>query len=775
LFVKTFMRMLLGICLLGLVSLWAENEWERVYPESPFTKEDVFLLDIASRVIPDGSNAQEYLAVGHGGKVVYGKHKPESTEIDWRVVQLPMNFDIRSVCVVEDKWMIGGTRGHWARYTGPMATSENQSIDDLTSDLHNGWSQSILPQVEFIDPSVPIDRIVEKDGTILVLMGFHKLAYSTDKGRTWRSVILDTTGGLQDLAVFKGHFYAVTLQYDQFRILRSSGGTAWSFHKFMKVQTDYCEDASLMLIAEEHDESGRPIEGSERLYVGAEFSNWSGTDRKRLLLSTKDGQTWVDNGSQQQTDPPDGPISDWNPLFLKEHLLDQPFPGCWLGKVTGDIRLLNLSVSQRDGEGWKELWNTPSVSAIGQHMAAERISVWDELVFVSPRNTIVSIGPNGDVLERSVPDFGSKFVEWNQLLHAKEGWFGHVDLWDADEWLYETLHPALGWSGGYYGTRILLSSELPDWQVVDESNGWLRPLKPFANRIGQAYLTGGRLNDLRPRQFVWEGEWVERGFDYYPWVNEHQQTYNDRLGWVHIRNSRTGSDELYSIHDSEGGTIAQIIPMDSNSDRSWRIASLNGEDIILYGTHSEIAFVSWDGSRIRQANLASFGISTIENAAFANGWYYIFGDATVRTKDFVDFEVFEWPENTPLVHVVPFEGDLYAFSRDAVYRRPMDRGYLDSVIGKQNWRQSDWLGWFLLLNHEKGIIYHLLLGNARVLFANKQQYWLNTSTLGWIYIYKDWAPWFWRMDDGHWYWLDQDGWPPRAWDYDDQEWVELRP
>ena len=32
-----------------------------------------------------------------------------------------------------------------------------------------------------------------------------------------------------------------------------------------------------------------------------------------------------------------------------------------------------------------------------------------------------------------------------------------------------------------------------------------------------------------------------------------------------------------------------------------------------------------------------------------------------------------------------------------------------------------------------------------------------------------------RMDDGHWYWLDQDSWPPRAWDYEDQEWEELNP
>ncbi|HKJ90490.1 MAG TPA: hypothetical protein VJ960_05115, partial [Oceanipulchritudo sp.] len=670
----------------------------------------------------------------------------------------------------------GGTKGHWARYTGTMASTETQSIDDLTVDLQTGWNQSILPETDFIHPSEAINRIVEKDGTILVLLGFHKLATSSDKGRTWRSVILDTNGGpIQDLAVYKGHFYAVTLQYDQFRILRSSRGTAWSFHKFMKVQTDYCEDASLMLIAEEHDKSGRPIEGSERLYVGAEFSNWSGTDLKRLLLSTKDGQTWVDNGSQQQTDPPDGPISDWNPLFLKEHLLHQSFPGCWLGKVTGDVRLLNLSVSQRNDEGWKDLWETPSLFAAGQPMIAERISVWDELVFVSPRKTIVSIGAGGEMLESSVPDFDSKFVHWNQLLHAREGWFGHTTFYDADDWLQGSLHPALENSAGYHGTKILLSPELQDWQVIDEAEGWLRPLKPFANKIGQADLIfrGSGLYD--EYQSVWEGEWVERDFGYNPWGSEHLQTYNDRLGWVHISSSRTDAGVQYTVQDSDGEALAIVKPLDPTLDSTWRIACLNGEDIILYGTHSEIAFVSWDGSRIRQANLASFGLSIIENVAFANGWYYIFGDATVRTNDFLNFEIFDWPDNAPLVHVVPFEGDLYAFSRDAVYRRPMDRGYLDSVIRKQGWRHSDWLGWFEIRNEEDGAIDHLLLGDCWVRPMGDETFWIRTSALGWIWMHKDWSPWFYRLDDGHWYWLDQDGWPPRAWDYDDQEFEELRP
>ena len=54
--VKTFMRMLLGMCLLALGQGAAVNEedWELVYPETPFTVEDIFLMDVASRTKKPG-------------------------------------------------------------------------------------------------------------------------------------------------------------------------------------------------------------------------------------------------------------------------------------------------------------------------------------------------------------------------------------------------------------------------------------------------------------------------------------------------------------------------------------------------------------------------------------------------------------------------------------------------------------------------------------------------------------------------------------------------
>ena len=83
------------------------------------------------------------------------------------------------------------------------------------------------------------------------------------------------------------------------------------------------------------------------------------------------------------------------------------------------------------------------------------------------------------------------------------------------------------------------------------------------------------------------------------------------------------------------------------------------------------------------------------------------------------------------------------------------------------------LSWFQIIDEELGDIDHLLLGKCWVKQISDLEYWIRTESLGWIYLRKDWSPWFWRMDNGHWYWLDHDSWPGRAWDYEDQEWEEL--
>jgi hypothetical protein len=103
----------------------------------------------------------------------------------------------------------------------------------------------------------------------------------------------------------------------------------------------------------------------------------------------------------------------------------------------------------------------------------------------------------------------------------------------------------------------------------------------------------------------------------------------------------------------------------------------------------------------------------------------------------------------------------------------MEKGYLDSIVRNQGWRHNDWLGWFEIRNEEDGTIDHLLLGECWVSQMADNTYWIRTEALGWIWMNKDWAPWLYRLDDGHWYWLDQDSWPPRAWDDTAKEWMEL--
>jgi hypothetical protein len=92
---------------------------------------------------------------------------------------------------------------------------------------------------------------------------------------------------------------------------------------------------------------------------------------------------------------------------------------------------------------------------------------------------------------------------------------------------------------------------------------------------------------------------------------------------------------------------------------------------------------------------------------------------------------------------------------------------------QNGWHHADWLGWFQIIDEDLGDIDHLLLGKCWVKKTSDLEYWIRTEPLGWIYMRKDWAPWLYRLDDGHWYWLDQDSWPGRAWDDAEKEWVEL--
>jgi hypothetical protein len=208
-----------------------------------------------------------------------------------------------------------------------------------------------------------------------------------------------------------------------------------------------------------------------------------------------------------------------------------------------------------------------------------------------------------------------------------------------------------------------------------------------------------------------------------------------------------------------------------------KLTCLDANKLVAYGDSAEIAIINSDGSVRLSHPWRYFPVDDyrISSVRFINGWYYLTGSVTLRTKDFVIYEVVSTPHGRELVTVRRFKNKLLGFLEDAVFTRELESRFLDSLQHDQEWFFAEWLGWFKIIDEDKGDIDHLHLGECWVKQENHQQYWLRTSTLGWIYVYKDWSPWFWRMEDGHWYWLDQDGWPPRAWDDSVKEWVELRP
>jgi hypothetical protein len=62
------------------------------------------------------------------------------------------------------------------------------------------------------------------------------------------------------------------------------------------------------------------------------------------------------------------------------------------------------------------------------------------------------------------------------------------------------------------------------------------------------------------------------------------------------------------------------------------------------------------------------GYPRIDTVRFANGWYYIIGAVTLRTRDFENFESVTPPGAHPIIEVLEFNGNLFAFTREAAYK-----------------------------------------------------------------------------------------------------------
>lgn len=420
---------------------------------------------------------------------------------------------------------------------------------------------------------------------------------------------------------------------------------------------------------------------------------------------------------------------------------------------------------------------------------ADTTVIWDQLSFIYNAASVVRISKDGSVSEYPLPEIdvpqpsnGLESLYWDQLICV-----------DGD--YYSLLHfdgyPPFMWKKSH---KLQKTVDFQTWEPIQlpidaaGSARWVK-LIPFKNILNIYYSSwiapSSRDDDVafQPFKLPYTDSWGTNTA-IGPIVGTYGLPYLEgvflpsKSAWYRFR----VLDETIQIRehvengeDTPYGQLVLSIPA-TEAAQFQTISSPDDQRIFLYGETATIIIT--DLSIVEFFQIPNHLIHSdefrVDSIKKIFGWYYILGSVQIfRTKDFLEYEPVDLPNGEPLQNLVGFSGNIYGFSKDKVYRSPIEKGYLDSIEYQMNWYHADWLGWFQIIDEDLGDIDHLLLGDCWVKQENDQQYWLRTSTLGWIYIYKDWSPWFWRMDDGHWYWLDQDGWPPRAWDFDDQEWEEL--
>jgi hypothetical protein len=530
------------------------------------------------------------------------------------------------------------------------------------------------------------------------------------------------------------------------KIFRSQNGEIWDLLQEITT-TGWTHSSANLSVGLDTFSSEDPSQ-SERLYLSAwfrDFDPWVDRNtRWELFISTKDGQSWLDHGSTIEN-VAEGTFSAWNPLNLEEGDLSQS-RGDFFDRdfTSGAYSLVSFPregiLQFHNGQNWIQIF-----SSSPKRTSKNNLAVWGNISFLDELGTgnpnLVTLFKSGEVQVTAPPIEDASF--WGGWTNLNGIYFAIIS--------------------GNSGMKVLHSSDLVNWSKL-----------PFAvgDSYGRLTFSDGKIaSRLNDKLFVWSGlSWSSP----VPLVTDSEDiAYNEQTdGWYTL--SYAG-DEVVITSANDGATFASFIPQTWN-EYFTKLDCPDGELLISYGNSAEIAVIFPDSSVFLAHPWEFFGSSAykFDSVAYFNGWYYFLGKPTVRTKDFVKFEEVPLPADYTLINVSGWNGSLYGFVDGAVFRKPLDRGYLESIEMTHGWLHAEWLGWFQIIDEEKGDIDHLLLGDCWVKQANEQQYWLRTSTLGWIYIYRDWSPWFWRMDDGHWYWLDQDGWPPRAWDYEDQEWEELR-
>lgn len=745
-----------GLLLLILNPLCAEGEWELVYPEfyTSLPTEEILCI---------GSSPSEFLIGSRRGIVYRAERLTDGRPGDWIRIKLNTLRDILALHWLNNKWIIGCNDGGYPNGYGGFVVQDSPT-----------WVQEDDPIKWLYDSVWPVQ---EGGGFIAMyeldygrLIGIHpgSVLASDDEGQSWTE-IAKSNKGLDAVALWGKVYMAEGVQSNGLTTLSleqgygtSSWDTVWSVSvPHANVEFD------VMALNDAFDSDGRPREGPGRLFVEARFENGLDGTIYNLRVSqlfTTQGIEWLDHGSeivQLSDEDVENSTMDWNPLNLPETSLHKDPIEHRHGYIVDNLHASGDRLESFSENGWETIFESRPDSAF----QVETIAPGHKLSFVAINTQLVTLGRDGVATEENLPIENPDSVEWKQLLYANGTFYAFV-------------------SSDPEGLSIYSTINFSEWDDIGtpKFKNWYRSgghkLIPINDRLF-FYFIASRPISMHPEEWISTTGRSEFSNEWMDWETHKNDYYRSSIyfpqnhTWYYLRGS---SIKMHTEDLEYDISLADLSP-ETYFGNTMKLSSPDGLHLFTYGGTAEFMITDLDGS-VQYYHPWHFfpGYDyKIDNIQWANGWYYILGSAVLRTRDFVDYEYVDLPESELMKHVVSFQGYLYAFVQGAVYRRPLKHGFLDSVEFKPGWHHAEWLGWFQIINQELGDIDHLLFGKCWVKQESDLEYWIRTETLGWIWMNKDWSPWFWRMDDNHWYWLDQDGWPGRAWDYDDQEWEELKP
>lgn len=770
------MKLILGSVFLSLVlcPLLGKEFWEPIFPNDYPLVEDMDLLSIAVRAMEDGR--LEHLIGSSNGKVLYNYDFNGSN--NWEITQFGIPFDITALCFANSSYFLGGPNGQIARSALVLNDDPLFLLDALA--LTQLWTVSPLPTDE------PIRLIDSLGGAILVLAGEFLIA-SFDGCNTWES--LDQFNEILSIRVFEDSAYCLE------RNNENNTTTLWKSMDAMEWTEEweveqvgppiYLTTANLFTLSDAYDKSNRPSLADERLF--AILDGWGGSPQGpgthyELLLSIGKQGPWFDHGSTRtfvvkewssgggryppyyntrvrSRDP-------WNPLGLPDERIGFRPPGRRSGKISGNYRVEENLLEAYSNSEWVSQFTTDSSPKIRPSLiAADEI-----LTYIYQDAEVVIHLPDGSIDTISIPNsLTGPTVSWTGWINLGSQYFGLagdvlVSTEDFNHWdsHFDVSRGGILMGGETFPSVAVASQKTIEVQYEERSVYYaIRTLKESADQDGLLYDEVLLPDDITSVAYL-----PQTDSFYALWINAPFQFPVEERTVVIERILKDNSTE----------TFATFFPASWNGYFDTLVCP-DGETLIAFGDSAEMAIIDTEGNVQMSHPWRLFPPDDyrISNITYADGWYYIQGGTALRTHDFIDFEQISEPVGDAIISIVGWENNLYAFSGGAVYQQNTEPGYLNSHLIARGWFESNWLGTFQIINEDKGDIEHLLLGECWVKQESDQQYWLRTSTLGWIYIYKDWSPWFWRMDDAHWYWLDQDSWPPRAWDDHVKEWIELLP